>query len=237
MLFGLAMNLSKSHLICVPPLRIPLLVFLLPALPRILVSGSLPPVTELNLILEGFVESDRRRQLRVKEYNDPKVPLKIPGWQFTRVQDSITLSASNEFKVRLSGIIGKVMGLFVTVRSAPNTATGQNTFQSLADLDIKCSNESYLGNKMTHLSNKIEAAELFNNLYFVNKDVYFISFSSNPVGDFASGSSSGHQVFNGEELLVFTTPAGLSSGTFQIDVEAITACHFNVAKGVIEVRT
>ena len=80
---------------------------------------------------------------------------------------------------------------------------------------------------------KIEAAELIPNVMSKYKDFYFVSFTSDPLGDYCTGTLHGYHVFVGTELLRFTTPAGLASATYDIDVYALQAAHLHIQSGLL----
>eukprot|EP01127_Copromyxa_protea_P020655 TRINITY_DN692_c0_g1_i17.p2 TRINITY_DN692_c0_g1~~TRINITY_DN692_c0_g1_i17.p2 ORF type:complete len:380 (+),score=32.86 TRINITY_DN692_c0_g1_i17:2007-3146(+) len=171
-----------------------------------LLAGSHPTVTDVSLVMKGYAEPDNRRQSRIAAYN-AKVPLKLPFYNWQRVQSTQTLAANSKYNVVLQGFSGPVMGMFVCVRSAPSTGAGQGTYQAIKDIDVQLAGgESLIGHYVKgHADLKIENAELFNNTFGANKDWYFVSFSSDPSGDYGTGSTNGYQVFDGKEKLIFGT--------------------------------
>src|SRR5690606_18789287 len=141
-----------------------------------LVAGTHPTVTDVGLIMKGYAEPDNRRESRIAAYNG-KLPLKLPFYNRQRVQSSQTLAANSKYNVILQGLTGPVMGFFVTLRSAPNTAAGQGVYQPIESIDVQLAGgESLTGHYVkTHSDMKLEAAELFNNKFALTKDWYFVS--------------------------------------------------------------
>eukprot|EP01127_Copromyxa_protea_P010584 TRINITY_DN2582_c0_g1_i1.p1 TRINITY_DN2582_c0_g1~~TRINITY_DN2582_c0_g1_i1.p1 ORF type:complete len:259 (+),score=31.21 TRINITY_DN2582_c0_g1_i1:127-903(+) len=200
---------------------------------RAILAGSHPSVTDVSLIMKGYAEPDYRRQSRVAVYNG-KLPVKLPFKNWQRVQANLTLAVNSKYNVILQGLSGPVMGMFVAVRSAPNTGAGQGTYQAISSLDIQLAGgESLTGHYVkTDVDMKLECAELLNNKFATAKDWYFISFSSDPSGDYGTGNVSGYQVFTGNEKLVINTGA-LTPGSFQIDVLALCPAHLDIRDGKV----
>lgn len=200
-----------------------------------ILAGALPTVNDVSLILKGFSEPNHIRQSRRAVYNN-KLPLKLPFVNFIRHKDIQTLGVSTQYTTVLSTIKGTMIGLFFTVRPAGFTGATQGNYQPISSYDIQlASGESLTGHYVKlHEDSKLENAEMFNNLFGLNKDWYFISFSSDPSGDYGQGSNSGYNAFAGTEKLVFTTNSTIVPGSFQIDVIALSAEHLHIADGFIK---
>ena len=93
--------------------------------------------------------------------------------------------------------------------------------------------ESIIGHYV-HLDKdmKIKCLELFPNLFANKKDWYFVSFTSDPVGDYSTGTNHGYHTFVGTEILRFTTAVGLASATYNIDCHALQCCHLHIQSGL-----
>lgn len=200
----------------------------------VLIAGTHPTVTEVSLIMKGFNEPSAKRAARSQLYNC-KMPYKLPYTNFIRSKDSPTLAASSSYSSLLTTFQGSFIGMFVSVRPAGYTAATQGTYQALSSFDLQlASGESLLGHYVRlHEDNKIECAELFNNVFANNKDWYFIAFSPDPAHDYIQGSVHGYQVLTGTEKFTFTTPAGLAPGPYEIDFYALSAEHLHIDHGRI----
>ena len=199
-----------------------------------LISGSVPNVTEACLILKGYHESDSITQGRCNLYRS-QVPYKIPILNFLNHNDAQNLAASTSYTSKLVNIKGQVAGLFIAIRASAKTSTNQSNYVPVASLDIQLAGgESIIGHYVRlDKDMKIECSELFPNLFANKKDWYFVSFTSDPVGDYCTGTNHGFHTFVGTELLRFTTPAGLASATYDIDCHALQACHLHVQQGLL----
>lgn len=201
----------------------------------VLIAGTHPTVVNVQLQLKGFAEPADRRQSRALVYNG-QTALKLPIFNFLSHKDIQTLAVSSTYTSVLSSIKGNVIGLFFTVRAGAITAANQGTYNAVASYDLQLSSgESLLGHAIRlHTDQKIENAEIFNNLFGQNKDWYFIPFSPDPAGDYGTGSSSGYQVFSGTEKLIINTNSTITPGSFQIDVYALLAQHLHIERGSIK---
>jgi hypothetical protein len=162
----------------------------------------------------------------------------LPFLNFIRHTDTQTLAASTQYTSVLSSIKGVIAGMFFTVRAAAITGANQATYVPIASLDIQlASGASLIGSYVRlHEDLKIESAEQFANVFNQNSDWYFVSFSTDPVGDYSGGHNSGYQVFDGTEKVVFNTNATIVGGSYQIDVWALSHEHLHIEKGVLSAR-
>ena len=69
---------------------------------------------------------------------------------------------------------------------------------------------------------KIEAAEMFDNLFATYKNFYVIPFSSHLTWDYTSRANNGYQTFTGFEKLSFTTNSTLVGGSYTIDIRCLS---------------
>jgi hypothetical protein len=203
----------------------------------ILLSGSHPTVTEVAMILKGYSKPSSIKQSRRSLYNN-KMPLKLPFINFIRHKDVQTLATSMQYTTILSTIKGTICGLFFTPRASGFSASTHGNYQAIANYDVQlASGESLTGHYIRlHEDSKLENAELFNNVFGNNKDWYFVSFSSDPSGDYSSGANSGYQFFVGTEKLVWTTNSTITPGTFQLDVIALSVEHLHIMDGYIKAQ-
>eukprot|EP01127_Copromyxa_protea_P002315 TRINITY_DN1220_c0_g1_i1.p1 TRINITY_DN1220_c0_g1~~TRINITY_DN1220_c0_g1_i1.p1 ORF type:complete len:195 (+),score=40.22 TRINITY_DN1220_c0_g1_i1:1060-1644(+) len=186
---------------------------------KIFLAGSHPTINDVYMTVKGYAETNNAAALRYAVFNDKNMHLRLPFPNFIDHKETMTLAASTTYTSTMKTVKGTIIGLFV----------------SIASLDIQLAGKSLLGGYIrTHDDLKLEMAELLNNSFALNKDCYFISFSSDPAGDYGSGNVSGYQAFTGEDQLVFTTTAALSAGAYVLDVAAVSAEHLLIDKGVVE---
>jgi hypothetical protein len=200
-----------------------------------LISGSHPTVTDVQLILKGYGEPVETRTARYSIYNDSKLHLRKPylGWLLNK--EAQTLAVSTQYSSTLNNIKGTVAGLVFVLRSTTITAANQNTYQPVTSFDLQlASGESLLGHYVRlHEDSKVEAAELFGNLFIANKDAYVISFSEDLAGDYITGHNHGYNVFTGTEKLIFTTNSTITPGSYWCECHALTHEHLLISKGLI----
>ena len=198
-----------------------------------LISGLVPNVTEACLILKGFHESDSMTQSRCNLYRS-QVPYKIPILNFLNHNDTQNLAASTQYTSKLVNIKGQISGLFIAIRVSAKTAANQSNYVPIASLDLELAGgDSIIGHyQRLDEDMKIECAELFPNLFANKKDWYFVSFTSDPVGDYTTGTNHGYHTFVGTEILRFTTAAGLALTAYDIDVHALQCCHLHIQSGL-----
>eukprot|EP01127_Copromyxa_protea_P002324 TRINITY_DN1220_c0_g1_i9.p1 TRINITY_DN1220_c0_g1~~TRINITY_DN1220_c0_g1_i9.p1 ORF type:complete len:198 (+),score=41.95 TRINITY_DN1220_c0_g1_i9:1060-1653(+) len=189
---------------------------------KIFLAGSHPTINDVYMTVKGYAETNNAAALRYAVFNDKNMHLRLPFPNFIDHKETMTLAASTTYTSTMKTVKGTIIGLFVSLRA-------------IASLDIQLAGKSLLGGYIrTHDDLKLEMAELLNNSFALNKDCYFISFSSDPAGDYGSGNVSGYQAFTGEDQLVFTTTAALSAGAYVLDVAAVSAEHLLIDKGVVE---
>eukprot|EP01127_Copromyxa_protea_P002322 TRINITY_DN1220_c0_g1_i7.p1 TRINITY_DN1220_c0_g1~~TRINITY_DN1220_c0_g1_i7.p1 ORF type:complete len:211 (+),score=44.70 TRINITY_DN1220_c0_g1_i7:1060-1692(+) len=202
---------------------------------KIFLAGSHPTINDVYMTVKGYAETNNAAALRYAVFNDKNMHLRLPFPNFIDHKETMTLAASTTYTSTMKTVKGTIIGLFVSLRAASVTAANQATYVPIASLDIQLAGKSLLGGYIrTHDDLKLEMAELLNNSFALNKDCYFISFSSDPAGDYGSGNVSGYQAFTGEDQLVFTTTAALSAGAYVLDVAAVSAEHLLIDKGVVE---
>jgi hypothetical protein len=198
-------------------------------------SGSHPTVTDVSLILKGYNEPIKQKRARIAAYQN-SLALKKPYLNWLWHRDTQPLTTSAQFTTILSTIKGVIAGLIFTLRSSTVTAANQNTYQAITNFDVQLANgSSMLGHYIRlHEDNKVEAAELFANLFIANKDAYIVAFSENLAYDYATGCNSGYQVFSGTEKLVFQTNSSITPGSFYIDVYALSHEQLEIFRGAIK---
>ena len=138
------------------------------------------------------------------------------------MSQTMSLTASNTYSLVMNGISGIASVLFFTIRPAAITASNSLTYYAVQDFDIQqADGSSIVGYARRNNTEALwDYAECFDNLFRKNINFNCISFSSDPVSDFTRGTNFGYEPFTSFEKLSFTTPAGLSSASYQIDIIA-----------------
>lgn len=198
---------------------------------KTILAGSHPTVTDVALILKGYQEPAAIRESR-RAICQRGVPIKLPFVNSIDARAVITMAPSSRYEYNLSTIRANVIALMFTLRPVAFTGATQGTYQAISSFDVQlASGESVLGSyQRLHADNKLDQAEIFPNLMSKYSDHYFISFSRDPVGDFATGSVSGQLVFSGTEKLVINTPSTLVAGNYQLDLYALSCEHLYIEK-------
>lgn len=183
------------------------------------VSGSLVDVTNCTMLIKGRDLHNGVAQKHQSHYYDP-IPLCLTFMNIQRMAQSLTLAASSSYSIVLSGIKGIASCFFWTIRPAALTASNVITYTAPETWEVQESDgSSMVGfHKRDAQEALIDYAECFDNLFRKNRNFNCLSFSTNPVLDFISGSNHGYHSFSSFEKLFFTTPAGLSGGQYQIDI-------------------
>lgn len=200
-----------------------------------ILSGSNPTTNGVYLQLKGVAEPDDVRAKRLQVYRNPKSPLLLPYLNWTRMNQTLTLATSSEYSIILSGLKGFVAAIFFTIRASPLTGANQGTYQAIASYELQNADGSgLLGSyRRTHTDSKLDAGEMFHNLFNENKNFYCIPMSESISADYQTGQNSGYQVLDGFQKLSFTTNSSITPGAFIVDIRALTYEHLSVKNGVL----
>ena len=199
-----------------------------------LIAGAAPIVNNATLLLKGFYEEPAQSQKR-KELYMGNTPIIMPFMNFQRMNQPLTLAPSSTYSIVLSGIRGISAGIIFTIRPTAITAANQSNYELVESYDLQnASGESMIGYyRMNDADHKIEAAEMFDNLFASFKNFYVIPFSSHITWDYTSGANNGFSVFTGFEKLSFTTPSTLVGGAYTIDIRCLTHESIIVKQGTL----
>lgn len=210
---------------------------------NILIAGTHPTVTSALMLLQGADESANKRSLRTAYYKGQiarfqNTPLYLPFFTTERFVYTQTLAASTRYNIKLSGFQGQFAALWVIARALPLTAANQGTFLQLADFTVQTAGgENLAGNHIkSHVRSRIIAAGQLQNLAAANSNFYMLPFSQSVVQDLIVGSSSGFQVLEGTENLIFSTTAATAPGSYELLVIGFKANALRIQKGQVEKR-
>lgn len=198
------------------------------------VSGSLVDVTDCKLLIKGR-DQHNAVAAHIEQHYKSNIPLQLSFMNIQRTTQTLALAASTTYNLILSGIRGICSILFFTIRPAALTAGNILTFTAVQDYDIQNSDGSSINGfqRRNATEGLLDYAETFDNLFRKNVNFHCISFSTDPISDFTFGSNHGFQAFSSFEKLSFTTAAGLSSASYQVDVIAFCHDHLTVDMGRI----
>lgn len=125
------------------------------------------------------------------------------------------------------------------VRTVANTAspTGQLTYVRMQDWDVLSSNNDSLIGAYRRDTNiqQIDYSNNYQNEAFNQKQFQMISWSADPVNAFSHGQNAGYAILTGNEKLSITTPAGLASTSYQIDIRAYIHANLVYEKGQFKI--
>ena len=188
------------------------------------VSGGTTLTTpSVVLLCSGYYENQGQEDHILSNLSIPKV---LPFYTVQRNIETLTLAASTQYSIRLSGIHGHCPLLCFALRlvSEISTKATQHTMYQVRQYDITDSkNKSLLGHRnYSHRDMLLEYSRQFPNLLVKNRNIHVVSFSQAPLLDLKTGSLNGAVQFDGFNHLVFTTPAGLSGGSYEVLVWAYT---------------
>ena len=208
-----------------------------------LIAGSHPTITKAVMLLCGFDESQDKRNARTAVYRNrvprfSRTPLYLPFYNWERFTQTLTLNPSVKSDIKLSGFSGMFSSLFIVIRAKPLSAANQGTYIALDSFSVADeSGAIFDGNHIkTHARSRIIIAGQMHNLSAANVNYYMVPFSSDVVGDFISGQVHGYQVFKGNEVLSITPGAGLTAGSYDVDVLALRGNALRIMDGNVEKR-
>ena len=152
------------------------------------------------------------------------------------------LTANQVVQMKLHGIQGSVSHLFVTIVETPITQATSRTFEPIETLELVGGNGHCEGAVVTGKYNRViqsSRASFNNHDFFVQKNVYHISFAAAPTMDH-HGSQTGFSIFDGKEKVKFTMPAIAdfpnSGSTFRITVTALMHSLVEIRQGVMKLH-
>lgn len=190
---------------------------------RIITSGTCS-ISSTQLRVVGFDESEDQRDLMHSRLLLPH-DYHFYGWMKHTVTQS--LAASTSYDITLSGIKGHVAALCWVLRKTSETssATNQGAVYGVSTYEIKDSaGKALTGHNPIDLNDmQISYAMQYPNLLLKNKEIQIHTFCKAPVQCFETGAWLGGYEFNGFETLRITTPSGLASTTYEINVYALTS--------------
>lgn len=196
------------------------------------VSGGLISCTDFQLVVKGRDQVDQIASRQAENYY-LGIPLSLSFSNIQRMSHSMVLAPSSTYSFVLSGIKGICSVFSFVVRASGYTAATVTTLQEIQDFDIQnSSGDSMIGfYRRTKSDQLIDYSETFDNLFRKNINFNYVSFSTQPVLDYSTGSNHGYTSFNSFEKLSFSTPSTLVGGTFIIDVVAFCHDSLRITKG------
>lgn len=197
------------------------------------VSGGTLTCNELVLQLYSRDQPQSLQTQQNNFYMDPSIPTSLSFLSIQRMPYPITLAASSQYDIVLTGIRGIASCLFFTLRAAAVTASNCITYTAIDTYDIvDASGNSLLGSTQKNSQEQqMEYATCFNNKFRKLINFNFVPFSSDPVSDYTMGTGNGFQPFTSFERLQFKTPSGLSPGAYLLDIVAFVQDDLVIKSG------
>lgn len=146
---------------------------------------------------------------------------------------TIAMTASSQFDVRLTSANGLSAYLYFVVRSAPLTASAINTFVQIDAFELLDKDNVIVGLKQTnetqkHVSLKFEG-DIFNHKY-----IYALPFAISVEGS-NNGAQTGFYAFTSNEILRVYTNSTFVPGNYRIDCYSFDYNTLNLNKGALSV--
>lgn len=199
-------------------------------------AGTLPNVTNCQLLLRGMYEDPATSALRAQQYQSPYCVLRYLDNDSHKAD--LTLTANSQYDIVLSGIRGLVAYLIIFVRAKPVTAANQANFiGAISTFDIVDeSSKSIIGSYHRNYDEtaKLIYPETFDNSFALNSGGYrffIVPFSEDPITSFKTGANLGFQPFDTHNRLRFTTSPGLTTGSYEVQVLAKVYNHIEINQG------
>ncbi len=197
------------------------------------VSGGLLTCNSAVLQLHSRDQPQALQNEQERFYKDSAIPTNLSFMNIQRMQQSMTLAASNTYEIVLSGISGIASCLFFTIRPASITASNCITYYEPLNYDLlDASGASLIGYTRKGTTEQLyEYATCFDNKFRKLINFNVCPFSSDPVSDFVAGTNNGYMPLTTYEKLSFTTGAGLSSAAYTIDIWAYVQDELRIKDG------
>lgn len=200
---------------------------------NIITSGSWT-TTAVNLELSGYMEDEQQKKLLIQRAEKPKV---FSYYAPQRHTETLTLNASTQYQIRMSGINGWVNQLFFVLRpiALSTTPAGQFSFIRPDFFDIlDPQSKSLTGFKnQTSRDMVMLYSHLYDNQFINNTAACVYSFSQTPVADVKNGSFNGGVYMEGYHLLQFNTDALLITGSYQVLIYAMCNESLIIEKALV----
>lgn len=187
----------------------------------IITSGTWT-TTACYLELTGYMESEEQKKLLIQRSDKPKI---FSYYAPQTHSETLNLSASTQYQVRLSGINGYCNQIFFVLRAIANATSPANQFSferpdNFDFLDPQA--KSITGFKNQTASDMVILySHMYDNLFINNTNACVYSFSQSPVSDVSAGSVHGGIEMKGYHILQFTTSSTITPGSFQVLVYAM----------------
>ncbi len=188
---------------------------------NVITSGTWT-TTASYLEFTGYMENEAQKKVMIQRAEKPKY---FSYYAPQRHVETLTLAASTQYQVRLSGLNGYANQLFFALRPIASASSPalQFTFVRPDTFDIlNASAQSLTGFKNQSASDMIILySHMYDNVFINNTNACVYSFSQSPTTDCATGTWNGGVHLQGYHILQFTTGSGLAGGSYQVLVYAM----------------
>jgi len=187
-----------------------------------IISSGTWTTTACYLEFTGYMESEEQKKQMIQRAEKPK----ILSYYAPQVHmETLTLAASTQYQVRLSGINGYTNQIFFVLRSVAYATSPANQFDFERPLNFDILDPQ--AKSLTGFKNQstpdmlILYSHLYDNKFLLNTNACVYTFSQSPGGDVAMGSFHGGVDMRGYHILQFNTQSTIVPGSFQVLVYAM----------------
>ena len=191
--------------------------------PSTIIQSGTFTTTSANLQFTGYMEDDKQKQVAVQRASVPKALAYYAPQQHL---ETLNLSPSSTYNVRLSGINGWVNTLYFVVRAVADATSPNNVFRfyrpySYDFLDPSSSSITGFKQQLSNFDQVIIYSHQFDNEFINHTGACVYSFSQSPASDMATGAWHGGVEMRGSHYLQITTEPNLPAGSYEVHVYAM----------------
>lgn len=152
-----------------------------------------------------------------------------------RETKDIDLVANETVTIRMNGIKGMISHLYVTVQPLPLST---REYEEIQTLELQGSSGHCEGAPVNGEYNRLIQSheyEFNNHDFFVQKNVYHLSFSAAPTLSH-EGQMVGYHIFTGQEMLKLTMGSSLTTGSYRIEILGMMYRTAEIKKGALHIH-
>lgn len=203
------------------------------------ISGTALTCTNLQLLIRGKTLKQSQKMALREIYTQTRIPLSLSHLVVDRIIIPQNLSSNQTINIPLTGIRGACAFISFTVKLATDSIlpNGQITYIDMVDYDIQNGQSaSLLGSyRRDILTAQIDWSNNFANNAYNSSNFHFASFCADPRGTYANGQVSGFAILSGgNEKLVFTTPVGLASASYIVEIRGYMYANLMLENGQLK---
>jgi len=212
-------------------------VFFQPLTASIEAGTGTPSLTMANLVFQINELSTIEYDQKMAAANSSTITARFTYDAYQ--SNTFSMGASGSYQYQLSGVVGTVDYLLLSVRAATNTAAGQRT---LADINgsfaiLNSAGQNIVGGQAipSRYNRFIQGPYYFDSVVFKTVPVLFWSHSSDPQEVYHHAKLLGFSGYDGTNQLILNTGTGVASQAYTVDVYASVHGTIQIKNGRIEV--